>query len=102
MPRLAPYAGMSVRWAILYLLSGKEQAMTTDEIADVLKNGGVTSNAQRFAGNVSAILSGMRNERQEVEQVAEGYRITQHGRDVWEGIKRTPQWVERHASSIAS
>lgn len=89
------YSGLSVRWAILFLLSEAVAPMGTAEIADALTKGGVHSNAQRFVGNVSAILSGMVKERGEVVQEESGYSITPHGRDVWDGIKRTPQWLRR-------
>ena len=102
-PRSRIYAGMSVRWAILYLLAENAIGpMGRSEIANALEAGGIVSSAQSFASNVSAVLSGMTNERKEVEQVVAGYQITAHGREVWEGIKRTPQWNARlmpHSSS---
>jgi hypothetical protein len=98
------YTGMSVRWAILYLLAEHTTSPTgRAEIAKALREGGITSNAQDFASNVSAVLSTMVNERREVEQVQDsGYQITQHGREVWAGIKRTPQWSSRVVTPIAS
>lgn len=100
----AAYAGLSVRWAILYLLA--EHALGPlgrTDIADKLHQGGITSAAQNFASNVSAVLSGMANARREVEQIGSGYQITPHGREVWEGIKRTPQWAARRSENrIAS
>ena len=91
------YSGLSTRWAILYLLAENATSpMGRSEIAKALTDGGITSAAQSFASNVSAVLSGMANERKEVEQEASGgYQITDHGRDVWEGVKRTPQWNSR-------
>ncbi len=91
------YSGLSTRWAILYLLAeNSSEALGRAEIAKALTEGGITSTARSFASNVSAVLSGMANERNEVEQVGSGgFQITAHGRDVWEGVKRTPQWSAR-------
>jgi hypothetical protein len=97
------YTGMSVRWAILCLLA--EDAPTrlgTGEIAQILKDGGITSNSQNFSSNVSAVLSVMSNSRGEVEQVEGAYQITTRGRDVWNGIKLTAQYRNRLASPDAS
>lgn len=91
------YFNMSVRWAILYLLADASEPMGRAEIAEALSAGGITSNALSFASNVSAVLSVMAKERDEVEQMESGFRITAHGREVWEGIKRTPQWASRAA-----
>ena len=92
------YSGLSTRWAILYLLAENTTIpMGRSEIAKALTDGGIMSNAQSFASNVSAVLSGMANERKEVEQVESGYQITDHGREVWQGVKRTPQWNARTA-----
>ena len=98
------YAGLSTRWAILCLLAENTQVpMGRSEIAKSLTDGGITSNAQSFASNVSAVLSGMAKERNEVEQTdnSGGYHITAHGREVWEGIKRTAQWNARLTSAPA-
>ena len=93
------YTNLSTRWAILYLLGeiAPNEVMGRSDIAKMLTDGGITSSAQNFASNVSAVLSGMVNERKEVEQVDGGFRITGHGRDVWEGIKQTPQWRSRNS-----
>ena len=103
-PRAAVYSGMSVRWAILYLLAENATGpMGRSEIAQALTDGGTTSNAQNFSSNVSAILSGMVNQRHEVQQATDGgYEITDHGREVWQGIRRTSQWNARQATPIAS
>ena len=43
-PTVGKYSGMSVRWAILYLLSEHSgPALGTSEIADMLSGGGITS-----------------------------------------------------------
>lgn len=100
-PTAGKFSGMSVRWAILYLLSETSGPLGTSEIAETLSKGGITSNAQRFAGNVSAVLSGMVNQRHEVEQIGSGYQITDQGRAAWEAIRRSPQWASR-ATPMAS
>ena len=81
------YSRLSIRRAILYLLAGNAHGATLRraEIAKSLTDGGMTSNAKSFASNVSAVLSVMVKERQEVEKMEnKGYRITAHGREVWE------------------
>ena len=76
---------------------------SSDLRAQALTDGGTTSNAQNFSSNVSAILSGMVNQRHEVQQATDGgYEITDHGREVWQGIRRTSQWNARQATPIAS
>jgi len=94
-PERLKYAGMSVRWGILNLMadSGVDQLGTTN-IADALIAGGVRSNGQNFNANVSAVVSEMHRKKNELEPGdADGtYRITQHGREVWESIKHTPQY----------
>lgn len=91
------YAGMSVRWAILNLLCehASGRPMGTAEISAALRAGGITSNAQNFTSNVSAVLSGMVNQRREIEQADNGFQVTEQGRAVWDGIKHTPQWLNR-------
>lgn len=90
------YVGMSVRWATLYLLSEHtSKPLRTGEIASMLKHGGLMSQAESFNANVSAVLSGMVRQRKEVEQVDEGYRLTDIGRQAWAAIKNTPQWLSR-------
>lgn len=97
------YAGISVRWAILNLLAEDAMApMTTGAIAEALQRGGISSNAKTFASNVSAILSDMSKQRLEVEQAeGGGYQITPHGREVFQGIKLTPQYRNRGDSSAS-
>jgi hypothetical protein len=101
-PKQGKYSHMSVRWAILYLLAEHSpEPMGRTEIAEALRAEGITSNAQSFASNVSAVLSVMAKERAEVEQVETGFQITPHGREVWENIKHTPQWMSRPALSAS-
>jgi len=82
------YTGMSTRWAILALLS--EDAivpMTTGQIAEALQAGGMTSGGKSFAANVSAVLSGMKGEKQEVIASPDGWIISEKGKDAWAHIK---------------
>jgi|SRR5271157_347088 len=100
----ARYSGMSVRWAILCLLAeDAPKPLGTGEIARILTDGGITSRGAKFSSNVSAVLSGMktREPAPEVEDAENGgYRLTQHGRDVWNGIKLTAQYQNRLSSAI--
>ena len=94
------YSNMSVRWAILNLLAEDAAApMPTSEVAEALQEGGISSRGKNFSSNVSAVLSQMTRERNETEQVGGGYRISEHGREVWEGIKNTEQYQTRQLSS---
>lgn len=103
MPQSTPnaliFAGISVRWAILSLMGDHtpaSDALGTAEMADALIAGGVRSGGQNFAANVSAVVSDMVNNRQELESAGEGkYRINQHGREVWQGIKASRQYRNR-------
>ena len=92
------YENISVRWAILYLLTEHAiRPISATEIADSLRSGGNLS----VSSNVSAVLRQMVNQRSEVEQSERGYQITPQGRDAWNGAKQTPQWHNRpngHAS----
>jgi hypothetical protein len=82
------YFGMSTRWAILWLLSEDATApMTTGEIADALQAGGMLSTARSFAGNVSAVLSGMNHEKGEVLSGPNGWAISEKGKSAWIHIK---------------
>lgn len=82
------FAGMSVRWAILYLLSEIATGpMTTGDIAVALRAGGIQSNANKFAGNVSAILSVMRSQRGEVNTIGDGWVISDIGKQAWAHIR---------------
>jgi len=82
------FGGMSVRWAILYLLSEIATGpLTTGEIASALREGGIQSNAAKFAGNVSAILSVMRSQKHEVEGVGDGWVISESGKQAWAHIR---------------
>jgi hypothetical protein len=97
------YSGMSVRWAILNLLSEDATGpMSTGEIAVALRQGGITSNAASFAGNVSAILSVMSRQKGEVSAVENGWVISPIGRQAWAHIraKREAQQQANLSSNV--
>lgn len=95
------YAGMSVRWGILELLTEDATGpMTTGQIADALRAGGTKSDGKNFASNVSAILSDMNRVRGEVESGPEGFTITASGRNAWIHIK--PSRDAKRANSPSS
>ena len=97
------YSGMSVRWAILYLLSEVAIGpMGTGEVATVLREGGITSTAKNFAGNVSAILSVMANEKKEARAVDGKWEISETGKQAWAHIrvKRESQQQLAISSSV--
>lgn len=87
------YANMSVRWAILDLLSGST-AMATAEIADALISAGVQTRAANFANNVSAVLSTtMKEQHGEVQQLPDGkWELTDKGHEAIEYIRTTPKF----------
>jgi hypothetical protein len=66
------YARVSVRWAILDLLNQFPNGMTTSEIAEALKAGGIQSEAANFANNVSAVLTTAMKAKQEVLPLPDG------------------------------
>jgi pyridoxal/pyridoxine/pyridoxamine kinase len=76
------YATISVRWAILDLLSGSG-ALTSADIADILKREGVTTKAANFQNNISAVLSTtMKTGAQEVQQTLDGkWELTEKGKN---------------------
>lgn len=87
------YAGMSTRWAVLNLLSEDASSpLTTGQIAEALVTGGMISGAKSFAGNVSAVLSGMNHDKQEVTSGPNGWEITDKGKNAWIHIKASREW----------
>lgn len=95
------YSGMSVRWAVLNLMAeDTAEALRTSEIAEMLQAHGVRPGGQNFTSNVSAVVSDMTKKKGELTVEDGRYQITDHGRDVWVGIKRTPQYRYRLASSL--
>jgi len=87
------YANISVRWAILDLLHDSE-GMTTSEIAEALRAGGVQTKAANFVNNVSAVLTTtMQKSHKEVEQASEGkWRLTETGVSAIEYIRTTDKF----------
>jgi len=99
------YADMSTRWAILWLLSEDAPSpLSTGQIADALQAGGMTSGAKSFAGNVSAVLSGMNHEKGEVLASNNGWTISERGKNAWIHIKasreRKPQITEVSSPTV--
>jgi hypothetical protein len=92
-PANEKYANMSVRWAILDLLSDSA-GMATAEIAEALIAGGVRTRAANFANNVSAVLSTtMKEQHNEVYQTSEGkWILTDRGKGAIEYIHSTPRF----------
>lgn len=95
-PERLKYAGMSVRWAILNLMAdGWVDQLTTPQMAEALIAGGVSSRGQNFNANVSAVVSEMHRQKNELAPGGTEpgtYRITPHGREVWESIKHTGKY----------
>lgn len=87
------YSNMSVRWAILDLLS-TSPPMSTPEIAEALKSGGIETTAANFANNVSAVLStSMKERHNEVQQLPDGkWELMESGRRAIEHIRTTPKF----------
>ncbi len=82
------FSGMSTRWAVLCLLSEDATGpMNTGQIAETLQANGMASSAKSFAGNVSAVLSGMNHDRGEVIATTEGWIISEKGKNAWIHIK---------------
>lgn len=82
------YAGMSVRWAILCLLTEDAVApLSTGAVAQLLTEGGITSTSKNFAANVSAVLSDMNHNKNEVISRDNGWVISERGKSAWIHIK---------------
>lgn len=97
--RSQKFANMSVRWAILYFLSEDATGpISTGAIAEALVAGGITSASKNFAGNVSAILSDMNHNKNEVISTDSGWVISDKGKSAWIHIKATR---ERSQTPIA-
>lgn len=93
-PERSVYQNISIRWAILWLLSEAVGPMTTPNIADALRNGGVAERPN-FNSIVSAILSQMA-QKAEVERIDNAWLLTIPGRSVWDSIKRSDKFLNRH------
>jgi len=82
-----------VRWAILDLLADSE-AMTTAQIAETIKAGGVPTRASNFVNNVSAVLTTtMKEKHKEVQQLPDGrWELTDNGRNAIAHIRTNPKF----------
>jgi len=87
------YSLISVRWAILDLLT-TSGPLSTSDIADVLKREGVTTKAANFLNNISAVLSTtMKIGAQEVEQAPDGkWNLTEKGKSAFSHIRTSPKF----------
>jgi hypothetical protein len=88
------YANISVRWAILDLLSDS-QPRTTAEIAETLLAAGIRTRATNFANNVSAVLSTtmLKEPHTEVRQLTDGkWELTEKGKAAIDYIRSTPKF----------
>jgi hypothetical protein len=93
------YVGMSVRWAVLKLLSEYAPGpLKSAEVASFLASGGIVSKGKDFTANVSAVISDMVKVRKELEPAEENtYRLADNGRLAWAAIKHSPKYVNRGA-----
>jgi hypothetical protein len=103
-PETSPdeFKGMSVRWGILKFFGERPDGFTatTAEIAQALETGGYETKGQRFVGNVSAVISSMKDKAgPEIASENGVCRLTDVGRQVWEGIRRSPRYANRLTSS---
>lgn len=91
-----PYKNMSMRWGVLNLLSEHtDHPLPTAEIAARLVAGGYPQSTN-FNSKVSAILSQMLS-KLEVAKDGQDWCIRQHGKEVWESIKRGEKYLNRHS-----
>jgi hypothetical protein len=93
--RSQKYARMSVRWAILDLLNESPGGMSTAEITEALKAGGIQTEATNFSNNVSAVLSStMKTSKSEVESLPDGkWKLTPKGEGAIAHIHSTPRFI---------
>lgn len=101
----ARFEGISVRWAILSLMTDHTpdgDSLTPAQMSEALVAGGVRSGGVNFAANVSAVVSAMKA-KNELEPTGEGgtYRVTAHGRDVWQTIKVSRMYRNRRYGAQA-
>jgi hypothetical protein len=88
------YARVSVRWAILDLLNQFPNGMSTSEIAEALKAGGIQSEAANFANNVSAVLSTAMKAKQEVLPLPDGkWKLSLIGESAIAHIQTTEKFL---------
>jgi len=87
-PASQRFAHMSVRWAILCLLTESKQPFSVQEIADKLTDGGIQTMASNFANNVSSVLSQMKAKPSpEVEVIDGKWVISDTGHSAWTHIR---------------
>lgn len=88
------YARISVRWAILDLLSTSPNGMSTSEIAEALIAGGVQTEAANFANNVSAVLTTTMKPKQEIAPLPDGkWKLSPTGESAIAHIRTTDKFV---------
>ncbi len=100
-PDLQPYTAMSMRWAILKLLSGRgEESLTTGTVVVALVGGGFNPTTN-FSSKVSAILGQMVG-KGELERGSEGWHITPSGFRQWTAISDSERYRNRGTSMVPS
>lgn len=96
------YANISVRLAVLSLMAEHApEPLRTAEIVEALIAGGARQGGQNYSSNVSAVVSDMTKKKGELSVEDGKYTITDHGRDVWAGIKRSPTYKYRRLTESA-
>lgn len=85
------FAGLSMRWAALWVLAEATEPLPTAIIAAELDKNGIVSKSANFVSNISAVLSAMTRDRNEVNQIDGKWQITDHGREVWKRISDARQ-----------
>jgi hypothetical protein len=95
-PQRAMFQNISMRWAILWLLSENAAGpATTPNVADLLRDGGFAERPN-FNSIVSAILSQMVG-KGEVAKTDGGYVLTHNGASAWDAIRRSDKFLNRHS-----
>jgi hypothetical protein len=90
------YANISVRWAILDLLSAAGAPKTTADIAEALKEAGVVTKAANFTNNISAVLSSTMKGKGEVAQNSDGlWELTERGSNAISHIQASAEFRKR-------
>ncbi len=99
----APFAHLSMRWAILYLLGEyASEELPNQDIAHLLKDGGFnTGSAEKFRANLNAVLSRMAGHG-ELEKTELGYRLSGTGKALWQSVKINAKFNARHLLSSRS
>jgi hypothetical protein len=102
-PASGDYAGLSVRWGVLkFLAEDATEMSSTAEIANALREGGMTSAGRDFVSNVSAVISVMVNKRGELIAHAGTYGLSDAGRAAWDAIKSTTAYQNRPANLFST